>query len=125
MTHVDFNELKWVYSDKHDCYLGVSDKLPSNTFADIVFAKVLPGHTLKPHYHKRPQNGYEAFFFFKGGHIELISENGRRTTYRKAIPFYLYFVSNEIHGIRNLGNEDLFFEVICAPKFDPNEETFV
>lgn len=125
MVYVDFEELKWIYSEKHDCYLGVNDKLPKNEFADIVFAKIEPKHTLAPHYHNRPHNGYEAFFFFNGGHIELIGENGKRTVYKKQIPFYLHFTSNEVHGIKNLGDDDLFFEVICAPKFDPNEETFV
>ena len=125
MTYVDFNELKWTYSSKHDCYLGTNDKLPNNSSADIVFAKLLPGHTLRPHYHKRPQNGYEAFFFFKGGNVELIADKGQRTTYSKNVPFYLYFTSDQVHGIRNLGKEEIVFEVICAPKFVPDEEIFV
>jgi mannose-6-phosphate isomerase-like protein (cupin superfamily) len=125
-VYVDFDELKWTYSEKHDVYLGINDKLPKNNFADIIFGKIEPNHALKPHYHHRPDDGYEAFFFFRGGHLELTGNNGEITIYNKKIPFYLNFKSNDIHGMKNVGPEDLYFEVITAPKFiGPEEEIFI
>ena len=125
MTYVGLEDLTWTYSEKHDCYLGFSEKLPANQFADIVFCKIEPNHELAPHYHNRPHDGYEALFFFRGGHLELIGNDGERTTIKKKAPFYLYFTSNQVHGIRNLSGSDLVFEVICAPKFEEDEEMFV
>jgi hypothetical protein len=39
-------------------------------------------------------------------------------------PFTITFFSHEeeMHGITNVGNEDLIFQVICAPKFCDTEE---
>lgn len=125
MKIVDFSTVEWKYSDKHDCSLGVHPDLPANDFADIVLAKIKPNHTLKPHYHKRPRGGYEAFLFYSGGFFDLVKEKGSIETFRTKEPVFMHFLSNEVHGIRNRGTQDLVFAVVCAPKFDPNEEIFV
>ena len=59
------------------------------------------------------------------GHILLITNNDEKEINCQE-PFTLTFFSgeNEIHGIKNLGNKDVEFQVLCAPKFDSNEEIF-
>jgi hypothetical protein len=97
-----------------------------------MFARIGSGHTLNAHYHVRPadadgkDNGYESFFFFNGGNIVLLTRDGE-TQYELAEPFTLTFFSHEdeMHGIRNLGEEDVVFQVLCAPRFAENEEHFV
>lgn len=132
MKFVENSELIWNYSEKHDMYAGVNCDLPSNLSADIIFAKVESGHTLAKHYHERPLDvdgkdvGYESFFFFKGGHIKVIGK-GFEKEINSNEPFTLTFYSHEqeMHGIENLGNNDVEFQVLCAPKFDSSEEYFV
>ena len=127
MTYASCSDLKWSYYDKHDIYLGVNNQLFISKHVDIVHARIEPDHTLTPHYHNRPQDGQEIFFFFAGGKLALIDKDGQETVYDEDSPFYLYFGSgpDEAHGIRNLGATDLEFAVICAPAFDPEEEVFV
>lgn len=132
MLFVKHSELLWNYSPKHDMEAGVNNDLPSNLSADIIFARVKSGHTLTKHYHRRPldidgrDNGYESFFFFTGGHILLITNEEKKEINCKE-PFTLTFFSGEkeIHGIKNLGSNDVEFQVLCAPRFDSKEEIFV
>ena len=68
MLSVKHSELSWNYSSKHDIEIGVSNDLPNNQSADIIFARIKPGRTLTAHYHVRPKDsdgsdsGYESFF---------------------------------------------------------------
>lgn len=131
MLYVKHSELSWNYSSKHDMDAGVHINLPNNLSADIIFARIKSGHTLTKHYHKRPldadgsNSGYESFFFFAGGHILLISNDEEKEINCRE-PFTLTFFSgsNEAHGIKNLGENDVEFQVLCAPKFDGSEEYF-
>lgn len=132
MKFVKNSELEWSYSEKHDMYAGTNGDLPSNLSADIIFAKVESGHTLSKHYHKRPLDidgqdvGYESFFFFKGGHIVILGKDFEKEI-NSSEPFTLTFYSHEeeMHGIKNIGDSDVEFQVLCAPKFDSSEEYFV
>lgn len=132
MLFVKHSELSWNYSSKHDMDAGVHADLPNNLSADIIFARIKSGHTLTKHYHKRPldadgsNGGYESFFFFAGGHILLIS-NDEEKEINCNEPFTLTFFSgvDEAHGIKNLGENDVEFQVLCAPRFDSAEEYFV
>lgn len=132
MLFVKHSNLVWNYSSKHDMEAGVHKNLPNNLSADIIFARIKSGHTLTKHYHKRPldidgnNNGYESFFFFAGGHILLIGNNFEEEINCNE-PFTLTFFSGdkETHGIKNLGKNDVEFQVLCAPKFDSSEECFV
>ena len=125
MKIVKNSEIEWIYFDKHDMFGGINENLPNNDFADVMFAKILVGHTLKKHWHSRPsEDGYESFFFFNGAFIELLLEN-KNVIYKEEEPFTLTFYSNEVHGIKNLGTSDLIFQVLTAPHFDDNEEHFV
>ena len=42
-------------------------------------------------------------------------------------PFTITFSSGEhdMHGIKNIGESDLVFQVLCAPSFSDDEEHFV
>lgn len=132
MLFVKHSDLIWNYSQKHDMEAGVHNNLPNNLAADIIFARIKSGHTLTKHYHKRPldidgeDSGYESFFFFAGGHIIVIGENYKKEISSKE-PFTITFFSgrDEAHGIKNLGEKDVEFQVLCAPKFDSSEEYFV
>lgn len=125
MKIVKSSEIDWVYFDQHDMYGGLNDNLPNNEYADVMFAKILAGHTLKKHWHSRPgKDGYESFFFYNGADIELIFRDNI-LTFHETEPFTVTFYSNEIHGIKNIGTKDLVFQVITAPHFDENEEHFV
>jgi hypothetical protein len=126
------SDLVWQYSEQHDIDVGFSDSLPSNQSADVIFARIRSGHTLSVHYHIRPldadgsDKGYESFFFFNGANIVLITQDGE-VSYELSEPFTLTFFSHEkeMHGIRNVADEDVVFQVLCAPRFDENEERFV
>jgi len=130
MLFVKNSELEWVaFDDWHSMDAGFSDQLPSNESADIMFARIKPGATLGIHYHTRPldkdgsDNGYESFFFFQGAHIELFQKEGSKILQVNE-PFTATFFSHEheMHGIKNLGETDLVFQVVCAPKFVETEE---
>lgn len=132
MKIVKNSELDWNYSEKHDMYAGINCDLPSNRSADIIFAKIESGHTLAKHYHERPLDidgqdvGYESFFFYNGGHIIILGKDFEKEI-NSIEPFTLTFYSHEAetHGIKNIGETDVEFQVLCAPKFDSLEEYFV
>lgn len=132
MKIVRHSDIEWVKDDIHDMYSGFHDDLPINESADIMFAKIEPGHTLPLHWHTRPldfnglPSGYESFFFFQGGRIILLRRNDS-IEYDFDEPFTITFVSGEddMHGIKNIGNKSVMFQVLCAPKFDDGEEHFV
>ena len=130
MLFVKHSDLEWNYSAKHDMDAGVNKDLPFNESADIIFARIKVGHTLTPHWHVRPkdqkkQDGYESFFFFKGGKILLIRKN-EEIKIELDEPFTLTFYSGEedMHGIKNIGDCDVEFQVLCAPRFTSDEERF-
>lgn len=121
-----FKNIKWIYSPHLSVYLGIDNNLPSNDFADVVYAKLKIGTILPKHFHNRPhKSGYESFFFFWGGNIEILLADWKKQSLNTHEPFHLTFVDKEIHGIKNIGSTDLIFEVICAPKYQKNEEVIV
>lgn len=130
MLIVRNSELEWVtYSDWHNMEAGFSDRLPANESADIMFARLKPGMTLGLHYHERPldsngnDKGYESFFFFRGANMLVLRKDGEELI-QSTEPITITFFSgeDEMHGIKNLGDDDLIFQVICAPKFSETEE---
>lgn len=132
MLFVKNSDLQWFKDEDHDMYAGVHDNLPVNAAADIMFAKIDPGHTLPIHWHTRPlcqdrtDTGYESFFFFKGGKFLLLREK-ESIEYDIDEPFTLTFLSgqNDMHGIKNTGESELVFQVLCAPRFSDDEEHFI
>lgn len=132
MLFVKNSDLQWLMDETHDMYAGVHDALPVNASADIMFAKIEPGHILPIHWHTRPlcpdgsDTGYESFFFFNGGKMLLLRER-ENIEYNLNEPFTLTFSSGEhdMHGIKNIGDKDLVFQVLCAPRFSDSEEHFV
>lgn len=125
MKIVKNDDLNWFYFETHDMFGGVNDNLPNNDFADVMFAKIMPGHTLKKHWHIRPSNdGYESFFFYNGADMELLLNN-KKLEFHESKPFTVTFYSHEIHGIKNIGQADLYFQVLTAPHFNDTEEHFV
>lgn len=131
MLMVKNSEIKWINDEKHDMYAGIHEDLPKNKSADVIFAKILPNHELPLHWHKRPLDidgknvGYESFFFYNGGHILLVLSDGT-IEYNTDEPFTLTFFSGEkeAHGIKNISEKSVEFQVLCAPCFDENEEYF-
>lgn len=130
MLIVKNSELEWVtFDDWHNMDAGFSERLPSNDSADVMFARIKPGMTLGMHYHRRPldlggkDRGYESFFFFQGGNLLLLNKDGEKLI-KTTEPFTVTFFSHEqeMHGIKNIGESDLVFQVICAPKFSDTEE---
>ena len=132
MRIVKNSELNWFEDASHDMSAGIHDDLPANASADVMFAKIESGHTLPMHWHTRPldadgrNSGYESFFFFEGGDFLLLRDK-QEIRYLIAEPFTLTFLSGEkdMHGIRNIGEKALVFQVLCAPRFDDNEEHMI
>jgi hypothetical protein len=125
MKAVKFEEVKWIYSDELDVYVGLAEDLPENELADIVYARLDPGQTLKRHYHHRAQDGYEAFFFYNGGHLRVLLDDDASQEFNRTDPFHLTFDHEEIHGITNLSSSVLYFEVLCTPRHVEGEEVVV
>lgn len=129
MKVVKHSEIEWIRDNAHNMLAGFHDLLPANCSADVMFASIEPGHTLPRHWHTRPldsdgtDNGYESFFFYQGGHIKVLLNNGEQE-YKENEPFTITFYSGEadMHGISNLSSEPVFFQVLTAPRFDENEE---
>lgn len=121
-----FEDVKWIYSEAMGLHIGVEAGLPSNEFADIVYAKMAGGATLPIHFHNRPDpNGYEAFFFHQGADITVQLDDGKEEKFNRSSPFHLTFGHKELHGLVNNSQEDLVFEVLCAPMHQEDEETIV
>ena len=132
MKVVRNNEIEWVNDTTHDMLAGFNDFLPANNSADIMFASIEPGHTLPRHWHTRPldsdgtDNGYESFFFYQVAQIIVLRRN-EEIEFDEKEPFTLTFYSGEedMHGIKNLSNKPVLFQVLTAPRFDENEEHIV
>lgn len=130
MLFVKNSDLEWAtYDDWHNMDGGFNEKLPSNESADVMFARIKPGNTLGMHYHNRPldkdgkDNGFESFFFFNGANILLLQKD-EETLIDTSEPFTITFFSHEkeMHGIKNIGEKDVIFQVLCAPRFIDTEE---
>ena len=111
-----FKDIKWICSPELNCSIGVEANLPSNDNADIVYAKIKGHQKLKKHFHIRPTiSGYESFFFFNGANIKVYLK-GEIKHLKSTSPFHLTFFTKEEHGIENLSDRELIFEVLCASK---------
>lgn len=125
MKYSRLADARWLHSDELSITIGVEDQLPLNDDADIVYARLDPGNTLKRHRHNRSKEGYEAFFFYGGAQIRVLLADGEEREITEAGPFHLTFHGDEIHGITNISTDPLVFEVLCAPKHVEGEETVV
>ena len=130
MKLVRDSDLQWEkYEDWHNMSAGFHDDLTNNSSADVMFAQIAPGAELGIHYHHRPasadgsSDGWESFFFYCGGNIILTGHAGD-TPIDSVEPFTVTFGSgeSEAHGIRNVGDVPVRFQVICAPRFVDDEE---
>jgi hypothetical protein len=123
MNYSRLADARWLNSNELSISIGVEDQLPLNDHADVVYARLMPGATLKRHRHNRSIEGYEAFFFFAGAQIRVLLANGKDQEIIEEGPFHLTFHGEEIHGVMNLSADPLLFKVLCAPKHVDNEET--
>ena len=115
-------DIEWVFIDSLNVSIGLSDTLPCNEFADIVYAKLAPKATLTLHYHNRPhKDGYECFFFFQGADITMHHPEQEDKPIRQSEPFHMTFADKDPHGFTNNSDTDLIFEVITAPKHQEGE----
>jgi hypothetical protein len=122
MDYVALEDVSWTYSEDLDISISVSNQLPRSELADVVYAKLSPGQTLKLHSQLRAGHGYEAFFFFQGASIRVLLANDQTREFHTHIPFHLTFHDDEAHGVSNLGPDPLLFEVLCAPRHVIGEE---
>lgn len=123
MNIVGLSNVQWEWKEESGIHVGRSPYLPNNKFADIVYARIPAGGALNKHYHLRPDStGYVACFLPFGGRIRL-HLNGEVTEHNISEPTHITFFDREVHGIENLSTTDLLVEVICAPRFEPDEET--
>ncbi|MFH1209825.1 MAG: hypothetical protein V1663_03480 [archaeon] len=120
MEVIKYEELKWNFLEKENVEVGFIDKLIFNNRFDVIHARIKPNERLNKHFHNRPDNGEEIFCFFKGGHFKLLSEKEEREFNTKNVLF-IHFNSKEIHGVQNLSNKALEFQVWCSPPFKPGE----
>lgn len=126
MKIIPMSDVNWIFKPEAGVMVGRSSLLPSNESADVVYAQLDPGATLYRHYHIRPtSDGYIACFLFRGGDIEILREGSERERLRFNEPVHIVFFDREVHGIRNMADEPLLFEVVCAPRFSEGEEVLV
>jgi hypothetical protein len=125
MYYAGLEEVTWSYSYELDVSIGINDHLPCNDLADVVYAKLDPGQTLRVHRHERSEDGYEAFFFFQGGSIRVIFDNEESREIHNDEPFHLTFHGDEAHGVTNLAENPVLFEVLCTPRHVPGEESIL
>jgi len=123
--YTDLEEVTWSYSGELNVSIGTSDHLPCSDLADVVYAKLEPGQTLRLHRHERSGDGYEAFFFFQGASVRVILDNKKYREICNDKPFHLTFHDNEAHGISNLGESTVLFEILCTPRHVPGEESII
>jgi hypothetical protein len=121
--YTDLEQVIWSYSNELDVTIGTNDHLPCNDLADVVYAKLEPGQTLRLHRHERLRDGYEAFFFFQGASIRVILDNEEHREICNDEPFHLTFYGDEAHGVSNLAETPVLFEVLCTPRHVPGEES--
>lgn len=120
MKIIKSDEIKWDLNKEENVYIGFTDKLVFNNDFDIVHAKLEPGQELKKHYHNRPNQGHELFFLFNGGHFILKTKDKEKEIDTEK-PIYIYFANKDIHGLKNISDKELEFQLICVPNFKPGE----
>ena len=118
-----YDDITWEYEDELNVTMGYNSNLPNNDYADIYFAKIAANSQLSAHYHDRPDpSGYISFHFFQGGHIEVILSDAENQIIKTEKPFHVTFEHMEKHGIHNLSDTEVIFEIISAPKYAEGEE---
>lgn len=120
MKVIKSDDINWNLNKDENVYIGFSENLVFGKDFDIVHAKLKPNQELKKHYHNRPNNGHELFFLFKGGHF-ILKTKDKEEEIKTNKPVYIYFANNDIHGMKNISDKDLEFQLICCPNFKPGE----
>ena len=124
MKLAKFDNIEWSFDPHGNFYLGLVEGLPENNSGDVVYAKIDPKEILAPHFHKRPtEDGYISFFFFQGGNVKVILPDTEDEIINTNNPFHITFEHLEKHGVENLSEKEVFFEIISAPKYIEGEET--
>lgn len=109
----------WKFNKEENVFVGINPDLCSKELG-IYHIRIKPKEELRKHYHERPNNGKEIFFFYKGGHF-LLEINGKTYEHNSTEPLYLCLESGEIHGIKNLSNDVLEFQAVYCPDFEEGE----
>lgn len=124
---VPLGSVKFSLNKSENIFVGFNESLETEKLG-IYYARLMPGQKLKRHMHNRPENGDEIFFFFKPCRIKLGFE--RDCGFTEEIlnikePTHILIDPKEHHSIENVGDCDVVFEVICAPKFKEGEVTIM
>jgi len=120
MKIIKSSDLNWILNKEEDVWIGLNSKLEPDSRLGISHAKLEPNQELKTHYHNRPDNGHEVFFFYQNGKIILKTKQGEKEIEINE-PIYLMFKTREEHGIKNIGQKPIEFQLIYVPKFQEGE----
>ncbi len=121
----ELKDIEWELNEEEDIWIGYSPDL-EYTHMGFIYAKLEPRQELKPHYHKRPEDGDEIFIFYQKGHILLKTVEDGEIKEKEYIieednPISIAFKNKEPHGIKNIGEEPIIFLALYAPAFVPGE----
>ncbi|MDD3160018.1 MAG: hypothetical protein PHQ98_03555 [Candidatus ainarchaeum sp.] len=120
---IKYDELKWNFLEKENVLVGFDQKMIFENF-DVIHAIIKPKEKLKKHWHERGNKGQEVFCFYNGGHFKLLLENQEKE-FNTTKPIYINFQNHEVHGIENLADNVLEFQVWCSPIFNNGEVTVI
>jgi hypothetical protein len=99
--------------------------LPSTDFSSASVGDVAPKVAQAPHFHRRPQNGDEIIFVYKG-YFELVTESGiKRFNVDRDGPVFIQVPSGLQASIKNVGSSSVRFFSVFAPPFKVGEINYI
>jgi len=114
MVVFQMREPHWVYVEKEGIYLA---NLVLTDDIEIDLVKIPPKGKLSYHYHIRPNNGTEEFYFIEGNDKYIVIVDDKVLLN----PKYVVFKSYQRHSVINLSNKDLIFIAVYKPPFKEGE----
>ena len=124
MKRVDYHEMSWNFLKPENVSIGFCPKMVFGEKFDVVHAVPEPKESLSKHFHERGEGGQEVFCFYNGGKFKILLKDSEQLVDTEK-PVYVNFQNNEIHGIQNLSDKKLEFQVWCSPPFKPGEVKIV
>ena len=115
--------IEWIEAKPENIKIGLFP-IEWDEKISIIHARIKPGEIMTEHYHERPQQGHEIYFFYKGGKFRITS-NGQTKDFDTQEPFYWTIKNGEKHKIENLGDNILEFQAIYTPKFEMDEVKYL
>ena len=123
MKKIEYKELSWNLNPEN-VSIGFNEKMIFGSRFDVAHAVIAPKESLKKHFHERGEDGQEVFCFYKGGHFRIGLKDSEEVVDTKK-PVYVNFSNHEVHGITNLSDKKLEFQVWCSPPFKKDEVTLL